>query len=166
MDERKNEVYLSLGTNLGNRQQNINQSIIYLKERVGSVIKESSVYETDAWGDDRLNVFYNSVVVLESDLTPNEILFQTQSIEKLMGREKKTLTQYENRVIDIDVLFFNNKVIDSKELILPHPQIEMRKFVLMPLLEISPQYIHPILKKSIQELYVELNDDSRCIKLS
>ena len=150
------KVYFSIGSNKGNRSGLINEAIDNIDLIIGKVILKSSIYETKSWGFNSNN-FYNICLLVESKLSPELILNKTLTIEKEMGRLKKT-DQYSDRFIDIDILFFDNMIVNSKTLDIPHPRIQLRKFVLTPMLELTPDLIHPILNKSIRQLEIECVD--------
>ena len=158
------KVYFSIGSNKGNRSGLINEAIDKIDIIIGKVMLKSSIYDTKSWGFNSNN-FYNICILVESELTPDLILNKILTIEKDMGRLKKT-DQYSDRFIDIDILFFDNMVINSKNLEIPHPRIQLRKFVLTPMLELTPDLIHPILKKSIRQLEIECVDKDQPKKVS
>jgi len=156
-------VYFSIGSNKGNRSGLINEAIDKIDIIIGKVVQKSSIYETKSWGFNSNN-FYNICILLESTLTPELILNKILTIEKDMGR-LKTTDQYSDRCIDIDILFFDNRIVNSKSLEIPHPRIQLRKFVLTPMLELTPDLIHPILNKSIRQLELECIDKDQPIKV-
>jgi len=156
-------VYFSIGSNKGNRSGLINEAIDKIDIIIGKVVLKSSIYETKSWGFNSNN-FYNICILLESTLTPELILNKILTIEKDMGR-LKTTDQYSDRCIDIDILFFDNRIVNSKSLEIPHPRIQLRKFVLTPMLELTPDLIHPILNKSIRQLELECDDKDQPIKV-
>ena len=158
------KVYFSIGSNKGNRSGLINEAIDKIDIIIGKVVLKSSIYETKSWGFNSNN-FYNICILLESTLTPELILNKILTIEKDMGR-LKTADQYSDRYIDIDILFFDNMIVNSKSLEIPHPRIQLRKFVLTPMLELTPDLIHPILNKSIRQLELECVDKDQPIKVS
>ena len=158
------KVYFSIGSNKGNRSGLINEAIDKIDIIIGKVMLKSSIYDTKSWGFNSNN-FYNICILVESELTPDLILNKILTIEKDMGRFKKT-DQYSDRFIDIDILFFDNMIINSKSLEIPHPRIQLRKFVLTPMLELTPDLIHPILKKSIRQLEIECVDKDQPKKVS
>ena len=158
------KVYFSIGSNKGNRSGLINEATDKIDIIRGKVMLKSSIYDTKSWGFNSNN-FYNICILVESELTPDLILNKILTIEKDMGRLKKT-DQYSDRFIDIDILFFDNMVINSKNLEIPHPRIQLRKFVLTPMLELTPDLIHPILKKSIRQLEIECVDKDQPKKVS
>lgn len=151
-------VYLSLGSNLGNRKQNIVRAVALLAERVGSISALSSLYETAPWGFESENAFLNAAVCMCAGLLPAELLQVTQQIEREMGRARKTDRYYHDRPIDIDLIFYDELVLDTPDLVLPHPFMQQRGFVLEPLVEIAPDLLHPLLHKSMKTLYRELKN--------
>lgn len=145
--------YLGLGTNLGNKRENLNRAIKHINERIGRVISRSSFYDTAPWGFQSENRFLNAIVKVETSLTPEQLLAITQTLEKEAGRTRKTDSQgYSDRPIDIDILFFNDVILKQDMLEIPHPQIQKRDFVLLPLVEIAPDLRHPVLHKTMREL--------------
>ena len=158
------KVYFSIGSNKGNRSGLINEAIDNIDIIIGKVMLKSSIYDTKSWGFNSNN-FYNICILVESELTPDLILNKILTIEKDMGRLKKT-DQYIDRCIDIDILFFDNMIVNSKSLEIPHPRIQLRKFVLTPMLELTPDLIHPILNKSIRQLEIECVDKDQPKKVS
>ena len=157
------KVYFSIGSNKGNRSGLINEAIDKIDIIIGKVVLKSSIYETKSWGFNSNN-FYNICILLESTLAPELILNKILTIEKDMGR-LKTTDQYSDRCIDIDILFFDNRIVNSKSLEIPHPRIQLRKFVLTPMLELTPDLIHPILNKSIRQLELECIDKDQPVKV-
>ena len=147
--------YLALGSNLGNKSKNLKQAIALIAERIGNLSAISSEYETEPWGFESKNTFLNQVVGVETNLTPEELLEETQTIEKKMGRTTKTTHSYSDRIIDVDILFYGNAVMKSEALELPHPFFHQRKFVLDPLNEIAPDFIDPRSGKKIREIAEE-----------
>lgn len=151
-------VFLSLGGNLGNTQEIFERTYPMIENKVGPILQKSSLYQTAAWGLTNQADFLNQVILLESSLTPHEILAEIQTIEKALGRER--LVTWGPRTLDLDILFFAQEVIQESDLQVPHPHIQNRKFILIPLHEIAADLIHPILKKSIRELVDESMDTS------
>ena len=142
------KVYFSIGSNKGNRSGLINEAIDKIDIIIGKVVLKSSIYETKSWGFNSNN-FYNICLLIESSISPDLILNKILIIEKEMGR-LKTGDQYNDRCVDIDILFVDDIIVNSKNLIIPHPRIQLRKFVLTPMLDLAPDLIHPILNKSIR----------------
>lgn len=151
-------IYLGLGTNLGNREQNMETAIENIEKQIGTIISQSAFYSSEPFGFESDNLFLNSVVEVSTMLLPSELLAATQQIESEMGRTVKSdVNGYTDRVIDIDILLYNKKVIDNfPSLIVPHPEMQKRDFVLKPLAEIAPHFVHPVLKRTISELVEEL----------
>lgn len=149
-------VYLGLGTNIGNKRKNMVTAAALLAERAGDVLSLSSFYETEPWGFDSENAFLNAALELETSCSPMELLRLTQQIEREMGRTQKSDGSYHDRIIDIDILLYGNETIHTEELVVPHPLMQQRLFVMQPLAEIAPSLVHPVLQKSMYELYMEL----------
>ena len=151
-------VYLGLGTNIGNRRGNMVKAAALLAERVGDILALSGSMETEPWGFESENLFLNAAIKMETPLTPDELLSATQAIEREMGREKKSDGTYHDRVIDIDILLYDNRVIEQLGLIVPHPLMQERLFVMAPLAEIAPFERHPLLGQTFMELADSLRD--------
>ena len=151
-----NRAYLLLGGNIGNRLARFKKAKQLLEKQIGKVIKYSRFYETASWGNTDQPDFLNQVLLIETKLTAEKIMEQILFIENIMGRVRSEKNA--SRIIDIDILFFNEEIIEAKNLIVPHPQIQNRNFVLYPLNELSPQLKHPVLKKTIHELLLQCND--------
>ena len=158
------KVFLGLGTNLGNRESNLREAVKKTEEHIGRVLNASSIYETPPWGFDAETDFFNMVIHVETDLSPSELLNKIATIESMLGRERNQ-DRYTSRVIDIDILFYDDLVSDEKGLKIPHRLLHERKFVLVPLRELAPELIHPVLKKTMSILLSECRDRSRIKKL-
>lgn len=147
-------VYLGLGTNLGDKEANLRTAIYKLQERIGKQVSLSSFYETAPWGFESNHSFLNAAIGLETSLSPIEILYITQEIEKELGRTKKSVNgSYSDRLIDIDILLYDTLVLQTPELTIPHPLMTERDFVMKPLIEIAGNVIHPTREKTLSELY-------------
>jgi 2-amino-4-hydroxy-6-hydroxymethyldihydropteridine diphosphokinase len=157
-------VFLGIGTNLADRESNLREAIEKIEEHIGRVSSSSSVYETAPWGFDAENDFLNMVIRVETNHSPSEMLKKIAGIESLLGRERNQ-DRYSSRVIDIDILLYDDLVIDEKGLKIPHRLMHERKFVLVPLCEIAPDIQHPVLKMAISSLLNDCRDRSRIIKL-
>lgn len=151
-----NKAVLLLGSNMGERHTNIKNASISIEHELGKIVQSSSVYETEPWGNTQQQHFLNQVIIISSDLTSEELMKKIISIEEKSGRIRKI--KWEPRIVDIDVLFFNSETISTKILTVPHPGLHLRKFALIPLVELIPEFIHPILKKSMTELLHHLKD--------
>ena len=159
-------IILSIGTNIGDREQNIKNAVKALGE-IGKVTAISPIYTSEPWGFESENGFYNIALTMESELSPLELLRETQRIEKELGRTTKTTTGYADRVIDIDIIDYDNQIIKISQqstvnnlLTLPHPLMHLRNFVLYPLADIAPEWVHPILKLTTLELKAKSGDKS------
>ena len=147
------KIVLAFGSNLGEREGLILSAYRLLEEELGELIKKSSFIETSPWGFESENSFINSVAVFETQKTPFEALEICNRIEKELGRERNPEQKgYQNRTIDIDILFYEDIILDTPTLKIPHPLIAERDFVLIPLKEILPNLIHPVLKKEIKDI--------------
>ena len=155
-------VFLGIGTNLGNRELNLEQAIARIEEFIGPVLMTSSIYETEPWGFQAEDKFLNLVVKAETKLTPSGLLGRILMIESLMGRVRGP-NRYSSRLIDIDILVYEEMIIDQESLKIPHPLLQERRFVLVPLCEIASEMIHPVLKKSYAEL-LKICEDKNEVK--
>lgn len=149
-------VYLGLGTNIGNKRKNMVTAAALLAERAGDILSLSSFYETEPWGFESDNTFLNAALALETTYSPLELLHLTQQIEREMGRTQKSNGAYHDRIIDIDILLYGNERINNEELVVPHPLMQQRLFVMQPLAEIAPSLLHPVLQKTMYNLYMGL----------
>ena len=153
-------VFLSLGSNMGDRSGNISQavSLLSISDRV-KVVKTSSFYETEPWGNKSQPWFVNAALAIDTDYTPHELLNYCQNIEHQMGRIRKENEHWGQRAIDIDILLYDNLVISLDNFLnIPHPLMHLRAFVLVPMLEVKADLIHPVFNKTISQLYDELEN--------
>lgn len=150
-------VYLSIGSNLGNRLRNLQKAVFSMHREVGTIVALSRVYESPSWGFEAGN-FLNAAVGLKTALSPQQVLEQLLAIEKEMGRERSDSIGYQSRNIDIDIIYYEYEIIETPELTIPHPQMTKRRFVLRPLSDIAPQFYHPILNKDTRNLIQESRD--------
>jgi 2-amino-4-hydroxy-6-hydroxymethyldihydropteridine diphosphokinase len=151
------EVYLSLGGNLGDREKNLFLAIDLLKKENITITAISKIYETASWGINDQPDFLNLVIKIYSNLNAEELLEKILHIEKLMGRTREK--KWGSRLIDIDIIAYGNEIYNSEKLKIPHPYLQERKFVLIPLKEIEPNWHHPILNKNIDELLSKCSDN-------
>jgi 2-amino-4-hydroxy-6-hydroxymethyldihydropteridine diphosphokinase len=156
--------YLSLGTNEGNKLENLQNACNLIAEKIGRISKISSVYKTASWGFDS-DQFFNICIEVSNNLNPEKLLERVLSIETSLGRERTDTTEYKARIIDIDVLLFEDEIIFYKNLKVPHPRMLDRKFVLVPLAEISPNLKHPVAKKTILICLQSCTDSSEIEKI-
>lgn len=155
-------VYIGLGTNLGDKEQNLRDAVHRIEEQIGKVLSLSAFYVTAPWGFASENSFLNAAACVQTQLSPLEVLQETQTIERELGRTKKSVNgAYSDRLIDIDLLLYDDLVLsvtsaDGAELNLPHPLMAKRDFVMRPLAEIAPALQHPVLKRTMKEILDEL----------
>jgi 2-amino-4-hydroxy-6-hydroxymethyldihydropteridine diphosphokinase len=157
----QHQVILSIGSNQGNRLENVKHCIELIHQKIGTVIKVSKIYETPSWGFDS-DAFYNCALVLNTYSSPHKILTQALKIEKILGRIRSEEKGYQSRIIDIDLIAFNEEIIDSEKLQIPHPLMQDRKFVLLPIQDLDLDWKHPVFKKNISELLEISSDQSVC----
>jgi len=150
-------IYLSLGSNLGNRMSNLTRAGEAIQNRIGNLVKMSGVYQSEAWGYTSTNSFYNSCLSVLTHLDPLSVLDALLAIEESMGRVR-TEGGYADRIIDIDLLFYGDMSMEHPRLILPHPALDKRRFVLEPLAEIAPELVHPGRAINIRELLDRCSD--------
>jgi len=155
---------ISIGTNTGNRMRNLEHALSIVHEGVGEVLNISSVYETEPWGFESKNWFYNAAFTLKSSLEPQLLIKKLLEIEKEMGRVRGE-GGYTDRCIDLDIILCDDCTISSEKLTLPHPKMHERLFVLLPLQELMPQWIHPVLKKNIEEMVRDCEDKGRIYRI-
>jgi 2-amino-4-hydroxy-6-hydroxymethyldihydropteridine diphosphokinase len=153
------KAFLSLGSNIGDRHKLLSRAIRYINVGIGHIIDLSGVYETEAWGFDTEDKFLNMAVEIMTDYTPIEVLDKCHEIEEKLGRERLVGQAYTSRPIDIDILLYSNEIINTPELVIPHKHLAERRFVLEPLSEIAPEYVHPVLNITIKELLKKCPDD-------
>lgn len=151
--------YLSLGTNQGNKIENLQKSVDYISEKIGAIQKIASIYKTASWGFDS-DDFYNTCIKVSTYLPPEILITELLSIESKLGRTRENKDGYADRLIDIDILLFDDEIIFTKDLIVPHPRMLERNFALIPLIEIAKNTTHPIAKKTLQKCLSECEDNS------
>lgn len=157
----QHQVILAIGSNQGNRLENIERCLQLIHQEVGTVIKVSKLYETPSWGFDS-DAFYNCALAIHTFSSANKILAQVLKIEKRLGRIRSEELGYQSRIIDIDLVAFDSAIIDSEKLQIPHPLMQNRKFVLLPIQDLNLDWKHPVLKKTISELLEASPDQSVC----
>lgn len=152
----KHTIYLLLGSNLGDRETNLGMARSLIENSLGTIIQSSSIYESAAWGKEDQPDFLNQVIKIQTQINPHALLEKLAWAETSLGRLREV--KWGERIIDIDILFYENEIIEEEKLTIPHPGIPIRRFTLLPLSEIAPDLIHPLLKKSIRELLDECED--------
>lgn len=150
-------VFLLLGSNLGDRNAFMQQAIAHIETDIATVLQASDVYETQSWGKANAPDYLNQVLLLQTDLPAQTVLQKILAIELLLGRRREE--KWGSRTIDIDILFYGDAVIDEPNLKVPHPEMHRRRFTLEPLAQIAPDFVHPLLKKNILALKNELIDE-------
>lgn len=154
-----NTVYLCLGGNIGDRESFMNSAISIIQKSVGEIIALSPMYETEAWGTENQQTYLNRCLCVYTPLSCIELIHVLLDIEKQLGRNRIFSETYENRTMDIDILFFNHDTIHQNNLVIPHPRLHLRNFVLIPLRDIAPNYYHPVLKQTVSELLLTCKDE-------
>lgn len=162
--EGKETVYISIGSNVGQRKVNLQKAVFHMDKHIGSVKALSPLYNAPAWGFESED-FLNACVKLESELSPTKCLESLLAIEKQMGRERTASEGYQSRIIDLDIIYYGAAIINQDNLIVPHPRMAQRNFVLRPLADIAPQFYHPILKKDSRNLLQQCRDKSKPSKI-
>lgn len=153
------DVILGIGTNLYDREKNLHDALSCIRKHIGEITRISSVYETEPWGFSGENRFLNMVILVKTRFTPAVVLRKVLSIETMLGRTRDPGQGYSSRIIDIDILLFENRIISRPELKIPHPLLHKRNFVLVPLVEIFPDGVHPVIDKTFAALLEECRDD-------
>lgn len=158
------KIFLSLGSNQGDRILNLQSAVQEIASKCGHLLNESSIYETAAWGNTNQSAFLNQVIEIQTILSPQSLLKTVLEIEESLGRVR--LERWGPRLIDIDILFYGSDSINQENLTVPHPEIQNRNFVLIPLVEIAPNLIHPKFGVSVTQLLYQIDDDLSVQKLS
>ncbi len=156
--------WLLLGTNLGNRRRNLFRAAALLQERIGRVVLRSSRYASEPWGFRSRRDFLNQVICLETGLDPEGLLTGVLEIESALGRTRKEV-KYESRIIDIDILFYDSLALETESLVIPHPMIPFRRFTLVPLAEVAPGLVHPLLNLPVSVLLERCQDTLKVRKI-
>lgn len=153
------KIFLLTGSNIGDSESNLLSASKFIHQQIGKVVAASHVYKTEPWGNKNQQLFLNQVLKIETELAPNTLMKTILEIETAMGRNRKI--KWEPRIIDIDILFYDDEIIDEENLKVPHPLIHERRFTLVPLNEIAPTFIHPKFKKTISELLQNCSDTGK-----
>lgn len=156
--------FILLGSNMGDREVILDMAIKEIEKRCGRIVKKSSLYESEPWGFDTDLYFLNQAIAVETNHKPHDLLKELLTIEAELGRKRtENHIGYESRPIDLDIIYIDDLVNEEDDLILPHPRLHLRRFVLVPLCEISPDYVHPILKETNSSLLEKCEDNSEVI---
>lgn len=153
-------LFLGLGGNVGNVSEKLKIALEEINKKIGRVIAKSSTYKTEPWGNKNQDFFLNQVVEVQSALGAEDVLKKILEIERLLGRNRDKDNQFAARTVDIDILFYGDEIIRLADLIIPHPRLHLRSFVLTPLFEIAPEFFHPSLNKKIKDLLKDTTDRS------
>ena len=156
--------YLLMGGNMGNREEYLQQAATLIGQLAGKLVKSSSIYETAAWGNTSQPAFLNQAIVIQTALSASELMTTLLLIEEKMGR--KRLDRYGPRVIDIDILLYDQEIHQSAHITIPHPELQNRRFALEPLQELEPDLVHPIFQQSVSELLNNCQDSLPVYKLT
>lgn len=159
-----NQVFLLIGGNLDDRFGLLSKAKENISKEIGTILKESSIYETVPWGFESEQDFLNQVIIVSTSLSSIQVLCNCQLIEDRLGRKRQS-EQYISRTMDIDILFYNDEIINTSELIIPHERLHQRRFTLEPLVEIAPNLVHPVIKKKLSEILKNCSDESDVKKL-
>ena len=152
-------VFVLLGSNLGDRELLVNQASKMMRERCGKIVAKSRLYESEPWGFKSEHWFLNQVVKIETALSPDDLMKELLDIEKELGRDRSVPHEgYVSRPMDLDILYFGNKIIDTQMVIAPHPRLHERRFTLLPLCDVAPDFVHPVMKKTNLQLLDECQD--------
>ena len=152
-------VFVLLGSNLGDRELLVNQASKMISERCGKIVAKSRLYESEPWGFKSEHWFLNQVVKIETALSPDDLMKELLEIEKELGRDRSVPHEgYVSRPMDLDILYFGNEIIDTQMITAPHPRLHERRFTLLPLCDIAPDYVHPVMKKTNLKLLDECQD--------
>ena len=150
--------YLLLGSNLGNKKSNLLTATAFINDQIAPVVKASSLYQTAPWGFSSEERFLNQALEIKAIVSPEELLIRLLETEKTFGRERIPGAGYQSRALDADILFYGNQIISTETLILPHPRLHLRRFALVPMNELAPDFLHPVLGKSMAQLLADCDD--------
>lgn len=158
--------YILFGSNMGDKKQTFDEACSYINNRCGCIVEVSSAYLSEPWGFEAKEWFFNSVIVLKTDMKPEELLHQLLDIEDKLGRVRNSERKgYSSRTADLDLLYYGNQVINTPVLTVPHPRLHQRRFTLLPLCEVAPDFVHPVLGMTQTQLLEYCNDSLAVIKI-
>ena len=161
------KVFIGLGTNLGDKASHIEEAISFITERIGSLLAASSIYQSPPWGFESKTDFYNSVILIKTQFSPEQLLQQLKLIESQMGRIQREKGQgYQDRIIDLDIIDYDGQIIRLEHIVIPHERMHERDFVLYPLQEIAPDWYHPFTKKTAFDYIKDIKKQSKIVRLT
>lgn len=158
------EIFLSIGTNLGDKKKNLDSALAEIKLQIGEITSLSSIYESKPWGFNAEDHFFNIMIKSTTTMNPEELLKNCQAIENKLGRTRESKTGYTSRVIDIDIIYYEERIVSTSQLKIPHPLLHERNFVLAPLCEIAPTKLHPLFLLDSTELQKKCTDTIKAIR--
>jgi 2-amino-4-hydroxy-6-hydroxymethyldihydropteridine diphosphokinase len=153
-------IYLGIGGNLGDREANLEETRMFIEFNFGDIVQASSIYETAPWQMDDAPSFLNQVLLVSTELKPQDVVTEIQELAIFYGKAPSSREHYQNREMDVDLLFYDDLIMEEEALTIPHPRLHLRKFVLIPLHEIAPDLVHPIFKESVSALLQRCTDES------
>ena len=157
----KSHSFILLGTNMGDRESLLRNAIMMMEDRCGKLVAQSKIYESKPWGFMAENNFLNQVVMIETRLQPHDLLKELLSIEAILGRQRiEGVEGYQSRPMDLDILYYDDLIVNVNDLVLPHPRLHLRRFTLLPLCDIAPDFVHPVIGKTNEVLLEECVDVS------
>jgi 2-amino-4-hydroxy-6-hydroxymethyldihydropteridine diphosphokinase len=158
-------LFIGLGGNVGNVAKTFENALVLIENIIGKISQKSSLYQTEPWGLKNQDYYLNMVIKVTTSLTPGQVLEKLLEIEKNFGRIREKDNQYAPRTLDMDILFYDDKIINDDYLTIPHPKIQERNFVLIPMMEIAPDFEHPVFLKKIRALRGESTDPSGAVRI-
>ena len=164
MSQKNNTIYLSTGSNMGDRESNLKKANALIEKQIGKITLQSRLYETEAWGNTEQDSFLNQALEVKTTLAAAAVLKEILKIEESLGRVRKGTEKWSPRSIDIDILLYGEEIINTPDLTIPHPHLHERNFVLVPLTEIAGETLHPIIGETIEDIYFSCTDPQEVLE--